>query len=158
MDEKMQEWNDVSCLYRLFGRLCVRRMNDHLAFFAHTHAFRADSGHVLQGQMHDAALARRHGIQPERLARSLHAFRSNARGHSQFFKTESAVAAGVDVNFFMIGRFQSQRPESEVLEGLQNFRAAFQENRFVLAVEIGKHFGVAFRACSVSRNGPHTHL
>src|SRR5712664_1825552 len=127
-------------------------MDDDLAFFAHTDAFRAYSGHILQRQMHDAALARGHGIQPEWLARSLHAFRGDARRHAQFFKPQRSVAAAIDVNLFMVSRFQPQGPEGEMFERFQYFRAALQENLFVLAVEIGEHFRVASRSFAFSRN------
>jgi hypothetical protein len=42
-------------------------MNDHLAVLADSDAFRAHAWHILQGEMHDAALARTHGIQAKRL-------------------------------------------------------------------------------------------
>src|SRR6202040_568194 len=108
--------------------------------------------------MHDAALARGHGIQAEWLARSLHAFSGNARRHAQFFKTQRAVAAAIDVYLFMESRFQPQRPEGEVFERFQKFRAALQENLFVLAVEIGEHFRVASGAFSISRNRVYVYL
>src|SRR6266478_43952 len=140
------------------GRFSVCRMDDDLTFFPHAHAFCAYSIHILQRHMHDAPLARGHGVQPERLARSLHAFRGHARRHAQFFKTQRAIAARIDVNFFMVGRIQTQRPEGEVFERFQNFRAALQKNLFVLAVEIGEHFRVASRSCAFNRNGPHVHF
>jgi hypothetical protein len=56
-------------------------MDDDLAILANAHAFGAYSVYIFQRQMHDTALARRHGIQPEWLARSLHALGSNARRH-----------------------------------------------------------------------------
>src|SRR5260370_40285732 len=40
-------------------RFTVCWMNDHLAFFAHAHAFGAYSIHAFQGEMPDATLARR---------------------------------------------------------------------------------------------------
>src|SRR5437667_5317982 len=64
------------------GRFVIRGMNDDLAFFADAHTLRANSGNILQRQMDDAALARGHGIQPEGLARTLHALRGHARRHA----------------------------------------------------------------------------
>jgi len=83
-------------------------MDNDLAIFADSDTFRAYSNHVLQRQMHDAAFARGHGIQPERLAGTQHAFGGNACRHLQFFESQRAVAAAIDVNFLMISRFQPQ--------------------------------------------------
>ena len=63
-------------------------MNDHLAVLSHAHALRAHAGNVLHRQVHDAALARGHGIQAEGLLGLLHAFRGDARGHFQFLETQ----------------------------------------------------------------------
>ena len=131
-------------------------MNHHLSFFAHAHAFRAYSVHILQRHVHNAALARRHGIQPEGLAGSLHALRGNTRGHAQFFKTQGAVAPAIDVNLFVEGRFQPQRPEGQVFERFQNFRASLQQNLLILAIEIGEHFRAATRA--LNRHCAHIHV
>jgi hypothetical protein len=60
----------------------VRRVDYDLAFFAHADAFGADAGDVFEGEMDDAAFARGHGIQAERLARGLHTFCSNFCGHA----------------------------------------------------------------------------
>ncbi len=133
-------------------------MDDDLAVFPHPDALCAYSRHIFQRHMHDAAFARGHGIQPERLAGTLHAFRSHARGHAQFFKTQRAVATGIDVNLFMVGRIQPQRAEGEVFERFQNLAAVLQEKLFVLAVEIGEHFRIASRARAFRRNGPHVHV
>src|SRR5207249_10896293 len=64
------------------GRFAVRGINDDLSLFADAHTFRANSGNILQRQMDDAALARGPGIQPEGLARTLHALPSHARRHA----------------------------------------------------------------------------
>ena len=85
-------------------------MNDDLAFFAHADTLRAHAGHVFERQMHNAAFARGHGIQAEGLFRGLHAFRSHTSGHFQLFKAQRAVAAAIDMNFFVVRRLQAQRP------------------------------------------------
>src|SRR5207249_1119110 len=77
----------------LAGGFAVRGMDDHLAVFADAGAFRAHPGHILQGHMHDAALARRHGIQAEGLVRSLHAFGGHRGGPEEFLKTQRGVGA-----------------------------------------------------------------
>lgn len=56
-------------------------MDDDLAFFAHADALCAHAGDLFHGEVHDAALAGRHGIQAKGLLGLLHAFRSHARGH-----------------------------------------------------------------------------
>src|SRR6266481_2318783 len=119
-------------------------MDDDLAVFPQAGAFRAHSRHVFQGEMHDAALARRHGIQAEGLARSLHAFRSDARGHAQLFEAQCAVAPAIDMDFFVERGFETQRPKREMLDGLQHFRAALQQNLLVFAVDVRGHFRLAF--------------
>lgn len=139
-------------------RFAVRGMYNDLAILAHTDAFRTHSRHVLQRHMHDAAFARGHGIQAERLARRLDALGGNAGGHAQFFKTKRAVPTAIDVNFFMVSGFQAQRPEGEVFERFQDFGAALEQEFFVFAVEIGKNFGVASRNSAFNRYGAHGHL
>src|SRR6202030_2339973 len=52
----------------------VRGVDYDLAFFAHAHAFGADAGDIFEGEVDDAAFARGHGIQTERLVRSFDAF------------------------------------------------------------------------------------
>jgi UDP-N-acetylmuramoylalanine-D-glutamate ligase len=93
-------------------------MDDDLALFANACAFGTHPSHVLQRQMHDAAFARRHGIQPERLARRLHAFRGHARRHLQFFKAQRAITAAINMNLFVVRRLQAQRLERQVFERL----------------------------------------
>ena len=99
-------------------------MDYDLAFFAHADAFGADAGDVFQGEVDDAAFARGHGIQAERLARSFDAFGGNFGGHAQLFKTQRAVAGAVDMNFFVEGRLEAQRAERQSarwLSGLRRF-------------------------------------
>src|ERR1700685_1619379 len=85
------------------GGFAVGGMDHDLAFFAHTDTFGANARHILQRQMHDATLSRRHGIQPKRLRRTLHTLGSYARGHAQLFKSQRAITAAVKMNFFVVG-------------------------------------------------------
>lgn len=133
-------------------------MDDDLTLIADAYAFGAHSGHILQRHVHDAALPRRHGIQPERLAGSLHALRRNTRRHAQFLKPQRAVAAAIDMNLFMVSRLQPQRPKSQVFERFQNFTAVLQENFFVFAVQIGKHFRATYGTLPFRRNRPHAYF
>jgi hypothetical protein len=133
-------------------------MDDDLAVFSHADALRSNAAHILQREMHDAPFPRGHGVQLERLARTLHAFRSHTRGHTQLFKTQRAVTSAVDVDFFVVSRFQPQRFERQVLEGLQDFRVVPQQNLFIPAIEIREHFRIALGACGIRRNGAHTHI
>src|SRR5215472_3316604 len=137
------------------GWFAVRWMNDHLAVLSHAHALRAHARNVLHRQVHDAALARGHGIQAEGLLGLQYAFRSDARGHFQFFETQRPVAAAIDVNFLVVGRFQPQRLEGQVFECLQNLAASLQQNLLVAPVEIGEHFCLAFCGSAVSGSGAH---
>ena len=66
--------------------------------------------------MHNAALARGHRVQPERLVRALDAFRRHPRGHTQLFKAQSAIPAAVQMNFFVVARFEPQRAKRQVLK------------------------------------------
>ena len=58
----------------------VRGVDYDLAFFAHADAFGADAGDVFEGEMDDAAFAGGHGIEAERLARSLKMVQIVGRG------------------------------------------------------------------------------
>jgi len=83
-------------------------MDDDLAFFAHADAFGADPGQVFEGEMDDATFARGHGIEFKGLAGGLHAFGGDASGHAKFFEAKSAVAATIEVNFFMMRGFEAE--------------------------------------------------
>ena len=78
--------------------------------------------------------------------RGLHALGSDARGHTQLFKTQGAVAAAVNVDFLVIRRFEAKRAKGQMLEGFQESRAVLEKQFFVTAIEIGKHFGIR-RSC-----------
>ena len=65
----------------LFFCLRVGWVDDNLAFFAHADALRANAGNVLQGEVDNAALSRRHGIQAEGLLGLLYALCGDTRGH-----------------------------------------------------------------------------
>src|ERR1700738_3808566 len=104
----------------------VRGMDYHLAVLADANAFRAHARHVFQRKMHDAPFARGHRIEPKRLLRGLYALRSHLRGHPQFFKTQRAITAAIDLNLFVMLRLQTQSAKREMLESLQNFRPALQ--------------------------------
>lgn len=62
-------------------------MDNDLTFFTYAHALSANTRHIFQCEMHDAAFAGGHGIEPEWLVRSLHAFRGYPRCHPQLLKT-----------------------------------------------------------------------
>ena len=124
-----------------------------MAFFAHADAFGADAGDVFEGEVDDAALARGHGIEAEGLAGAFDAFGGDFGGHAEFFEAEGAVAAAIDVNFFVEGGLEAQGAESEMLDGFEDFGVSFEQDFFVAAVEVGDDFGVAFQAGVFGRNG-----
>src|SRR5690349_5483246 len=72
-------------------------VDDDLAVLAHADTFGAYAGDILEGEVDDAALARGHGIQAKGLLGGLDAFGGNASGHAKLFKTESAIAAAIEV-------------------------------------------------------------
>ncbi len=124
----------------------IRGVNDDLAFFAHADAFGADTGDVFEGEMHDAALARGHGVEAERLPGAFDALGSDFGGHAEFFEAQGAVAAAIDVNFFVEGGLEAESAECEMLDGFQHLSVSFEQDFFVAAVEVGDDFGVAFHA------------
>src|SRR5271169_3145058 len=123
----------------LFGR-----MNDDVALFAGSDAFRANPGPIFQRQMHDAAFPRGHGIQLERLLRFEHAFGGHPRRHAQFLKAKRAKTSAIEMNFFMVSGLQPKSAKRQVLERFQNFTSAGDEDLFVLAIDICKDFRFAF--------------
>src|SRR5450755_2711682 len=125
----------------------------YLAFFAHADAFGADAGDVFAGEVDDAALARGHGIEAEGVAGAFDAFGGDFGGHAEFFYAEGAVAAAIDVNFFVEGGLEAEGAESEMLDGFEDFGVSFEEDFLVAAVEVGDDFGVAFQAGAFWRDG-----
>jgi hypothetical protein len=124
-----------------------------LAFFAHADAFGADAGDVFEGEVDDAALAGGHGIEAEWLAGAFDAFGGDFGGHAEFFEAQGAVAAAIDVNFFVESGFETESAECEMLDGFEDFGVSFEQDFFVAAVEVGDDFGVAFQAGVFGRNG-----
>src|SRR5262249_33231345 len=104
---------------------------------------RADTGNGLKGKMNDAALARVHGVEPERLPRGLHAFSSGASHHLQFFNTQGAVAGAIEKKLFLKGRLEAKRAMSKMLDGMEKLRAALEQQVFIAAGEVSKDFGAA---------------
>src|SRR5579864_1040565 len=105
-------------LRNVTNSLRFRGVDHHSTLFTQANALGANAGHFLQRQMHDAPLARRHGVKPERLVRALYAFCRDARRHAQLFKAQGAIAAAVQMNFFVVRRFEAQRAKREMLERL----------------------------------------
>jgi hypothetical protein len=130
-------------------------VDDDLAVLAHAYAFGADAGDILEGEMDDAAFARGHGIEAKGLLGGLDAFGGNASGHAKLFKTESAIAAAVEVNFFVVDGLEAQSTKGEMLEGFEEFGTMLEEKFFIAAVKVGKDFGVA---AGVGSYGLHTHI
>jgi hypothetical protein len=118
-------------------------VDDDLAVLAHADAFGAYAGDILESEVDDAALTRGHGIETKGLLGGLDAFGGNAGGHTKFFKTEGAIAAAVEMNFFVIDGIEAQGAKGEMLEGFEHFGAVLEEKFFVPAVEIGDDFGIA---------------
>src|SRR6267142_6140294 len=118
-------------------------MDYHLPLLANADAFRTHTRHLLQRQMHNTPFARRHRVQSKRLLGCLHPLCSNLSRHAQLFKSQRPVTAAIDVNLFVVLRLQPQSAKRQVLQRLQNLRAALQQNLFVAAVHVRKNFRVA---------------
>ena len=130
-------------------------MDDDVAVFAGADAFGAHAGGVFEREMHDAALAGGHGVQLKRLLGSEHPFGGKARGHAQLLETKGAKTAAIEMDFFMKSRVQTEGAKGQMLEGFQNVGTAGQQNFFVQAIEIGEHFGLAFRSGRGGIEGAH---
>jgi hypothetical protein len=130
-------------------------VNDDAAIFAGADAFCADARSVLEREMNDAALAGRHGVQLKRLPGSENTFSGKARGHAQLLETKGAKTAAIEMDFFMKSRVQPEDAKGQMLKGFQNIAAAGKQNFLVLAIEIGEHFGLAFRRRSGGFEGAH---
>ena len=81
------------------------------------------------------------------------AFGGDFGGHAEFFEAQGAVAAAIDVNFFVEGGLEAESAESEMLDGFEDFGVSFEEDFLVAAVEVGDDFGVAFQAGVSGRDG-----
>src|SRR5262245_47834503 len=119
-------------------------MNDDLATWAHADALGADAGYGLEREVNDAAFARVHGIEFERLARGLHAFGGGARHHFQFFDAKRAVPRDIEKNLVLKWRLETKGAMGEMFDGLEKFGATFEQEIFVAAGQVGENFRATF--------------
>jgi hypothetical protein len=117
-------------------------VDNDLAIGADADALGSDTGDGLQREMDNAALARIHGIELERLPRSLDTFGGGAGHHLQFFNAKGAVASAVEKNFVLPRRLEAKSAMGKMFDGLKEFCASFQQKIFVAAGEFGKDFRV----------------
>jgi hypothetical protein len=121
------------------------RVDDDLAVFAHADALGADAGEVFEGEMDDATFARGHRIEFERLTGSLDAFGGDAGGHAEFFEAQGAIAAAIEMDFFVMRGFEAQRAQRQMLDGFQDFGVTFKQDFFIATIEVGDNLSLAVR-------------
>jgi len=117
-------------------------MNDHLTLFSDAHTLGPNARHIFERQVHNAAFARRHRIEAERLFRGLYALGGHARRHPQLFKPQCAVTAAVEMDFFVKGGLDPQSAKRKMLERFQHFGTALEQDFLVAPIKIGNHFGL----------------
>ena len=67
----------------------------------------------------------------------------NLRRHAQLFKTQSAIPAAIQMNFFVKRRLQPQSAKRQMLKRFQQLSTVLQQQLLVASIQIGDHFGIA---------------
>ena len=124
-------------------------MDDYLAVWAESYAFGADAGQGLKREVDDAAFTGVHGIEFEGLAGGLDSLGGSAGHHFQFFDAKGAIAGAVQEDLVLEGRLETKDAVGEMLDGLEEFGAAFEEEGVVAAGEFGEDFCAAVVGCGV---------
>ena len=120
--------------------LVVLWVNHETAIRAFAFAFSLKIGFVAQGQVDDAALARRHGAEVVR-SPSLADFLGGDVGcGAQFLNAHGAAILAVEADFLVLPGSQVQHLEREQFKGAQQLSAAIEQKCGVGAGEVDENF------------------
>ena len=78
-------------------------VEDYATVEAFAVAFGAEVGLVAEGEVDDAALARRHGSEVERGSGLANFFGGYGRGHAEFLEADGTLIFAVEGNLFVLG-------------------------------------------------------
>jgi hypothetical protein len=125
----------------LGGRFVVLRIDHEAATHTFAFAFGVEVRFVAQGEMNDAALARRHGTEMVRSSGAADFFGGDVGGGAKFLDAKRAMILAVETNFFVLSRRKMEHFEREEFESAQEFAAAVEQKRGVGAGEVDEDFG-----------------
>src|SRR5579863_7728137 len=137
---RVSKWEERTERLGGFG---VGGVDDYLAVRAEADAFGADTGKGLHGEVDDAAVAGVHGIEFKGLTGGLDAFGGGTGHHFEFLEAQGAIAGAVQKDFVLEGRLETERAMGEMLDGLEELGAAFEEQAVIATGEFGEDLGAA---------------